>query len=115
MSYRIEYAVRGGVLRAVVSGRSAHAARIARDIGEQARESAVRQVLIDVRRLQDRIGRLRPLLAGKDGPERIAVIDAEENDRYYVFAEIAARRVGRALRRFDDPAAALNWLRNAAD
>jgi len=115
MGYRIEYAIGGGVLRATVSGTSAFTAWIARDIGEQARESSVRQVLIDVRRLQDRIGRLRSLLAAKHAPERVAVLDAEENDRYYVFAELAAHSLGCALRRFDDPAAALSWLHNSGD
>jgi len=51
VGYRIEYAVRGGVLRAIVSGISAFAAWIARDIGEQARSRSAEQLLIDVRRL----------------------------------------------------------------
>jgi hypothetical protein len=32
-------------------------------------------VLVDVRRLQDRIGKIRDLLAEQDGPKRIAVLD----------------------------------------
>jgi hypothetical protein len=53
MSYRIDFTLGGGVLRAVVSGRSAFAGAIAREIGEQARQSSVRHVLIDARRLRD--------------------------------------------------------------
>jgi hypothetical protein len=114
MGYRIEFAVGGGVLRAIVSGKSRFLGAIARDIGEQARQSAVRRVVIDLRSLQDRLGRLRALLGARDIPERIAVIDAEENDRYYVFAELAAKGQGCTLRRFGDQAAALNWLYGGA-
>ena len=112
MSYRIDFTLGGGVLRAVVSGRSAFAGAIAREIGEQARQSAVRHVLIDVRRLRDRYGRLRALLATQDLPARIAVLDVWENDRYYIFAELAARRLGCQLRRFDDEREALSWLQS---
>lgn len=111
MGYRIEFAVGGGVLRATVSGRAALARSIAREIGEQARSNSVRKALIDVRRLHDRLGRLRTLLAGSDAPERIAVVDSLTNDRHYVFAELAAHGFGCDLRRFDDQAAALDWLR----
>jgi len=111
MGYCIEFAVGGGVLRAIVSGRSTFAGAIARDIGEQARRSAVRQVLIDLRRLQDRFGRLRALLAARAAPERVAVVDDWQNDAYYVFIERAARSLGCDLRRFDDHASALAWLR----
>jgi len=120
MGYRIDYMVRGGVLRAVVSGKSAFAARIARDIGAQARERSVAQLLIDVRRLEDRVGTLGTLLTSSGGPargrdRRIAVLDVEENNRYYVFAEMVARSLGCTLRHFADAAAAVSWLRSAAD
>jgi len=114
MGYCIEFAVGGGVLRAIVSGRSRFADAIARDIGAQARESSVRHVLVDVRKLYNRLGRLRALLAQRDVSERIAVVDSGRNDRHYVFAEIAARAKGCILRRFDDQAAALAWLYNPA-
>jgi hypothetical protein len=110
VGYRIEFTVGGGVLRAIVSGQSAFVGAIAREIGEQARKSAVRHVLIDVRRLRDRYGRLRSLLASQELPARIAVLDVWQNDRYYIFAELAARRLGCQLRRFDDERAALSWL-----
>jgi hypothetical protein len=110
MGYRIEFAVGGGVLRAVVSGRCRFAHSIARDISEQARISCARDVLIDVRRLQDRLGRLRELLAGRNVPRRIAVVDRDDNDRHYVFAELAATSKGCALMRFDSQAEALSWL-----
>jgi hypothetical protein len=112
VGYCIEYAVGDGVLRATLSGRaSARAPAIARDIGEQARSSAVQQVLLDVRRLQDRVGRLRALLAGTPAPKRIAVVDSWRNDRHYVFAELAARPLGCEVRRFDEREEALAWLR----
>jgi len=114
MGYRIDFRVGGGVLEATVSGRSAFAGAIAREIGAQARLSAVEHVLIDIRRLHDRYGRLRSLLAAKDLPQRVAVIDGWRNDRYYIFAEMAARRLGCDLRRFDDHRTALAWLRSAA-
>ena len=113
MGYRIDFRVGGGVLEAIVSGRSAFAGAIAREIGAQARLSAVEHVLIDIRRLQDRYGRLRSLLAGRHLPPRVAVIDAWQNDRFYIFAEMAARRLGCDLRRFEDHPAALAWLRSA--
>jgi hypothetical protein len=109
MGYRIEFAAAGGVLRAIVSGGSAFAGAIARDIGEQVQRSSVRQVVIDLRRLQDRVGRLA-LLAAHCAPERVAVVDGQEYDHYYVFAEIAAKSAGRELRRFNDERAALDWL-----
>jgi hypothetical protein len=110
MGYCIEFAMRDGVLRAIVSGRSAFAGAIARDIGEQARRSSARQALIDVRRLQDRFGRLRALFGARDVPERVAVVDDWQHDDCYVFVEAAARAAGCELRRFDDHAAALGWL-----
>jgi len=111
VGYRIDFRVGGGVLEATVSGRSAFVGAIAREIGAQARLAEVQHVLIDIRRLQDRYGRLRSLLAGRHLPPRVAVIDLWQNDRYYVFAEMAARRLGCHLRRFEDHASALLWLR----
>ena len=110
MGYCIEYAVGGGVLRAVITGRSTLASSIARDLGQLARDSAVRHVLVDVRKLRDRLGRLRALLGGRHIPERIAVLDNWENDGFYVFAEMAARARGIVLKRFDDEGEALSWL-----
>jgi hypothetical protein len=115
MAYRIQYQAQGGFLSAVVSGKSKYATRIARDIGAQASERAAAQLLIDVRRLEDRIGHLGVLIAAKGGParsgsRRIAVLDVAENDRYYVFAEALARSLGCTLRHFADAASALTWL-----
>lgn len=110
MGYCIEYAVGDGVLRAVVSGRCRFAAAIAQDIGQLARESAVHNVLLDLRKLRDRLGRLRALLAGRHVPERIAVVDNWEHDSFYVFAEMAAKSRGTVLKRFDDEEEALHWL-----
>jgi len=112
VGYRIDFTVGGGVLQATVSGRSACVGAIAREIGEQARLSSARHVLIDIRKLRDRYGRLRALLATGDLPRRIAVLDNWQNDRYYIFAEMAARRLGCHLRRFDDHDTALTWLRS---
>jgi hypothetical protein len=110
MGYRIHYTAREGVLSAVVSGKSKYAARIARDIGAQARERAARGLLIDLRRLEDRVGNLGTLLTAIPGSRRIAVLDVVENDRYYVFAEKLAGELGCSLRCFADPAAAVRWL-----
>jgi hypothetical protein len=110
MRYCIEYAVGGGVLRAVVSGHSSFASAIAKDIGELARDSAVRRVLIDVRKLRDRLGRLRSLLNARHPPERIAVVDNWEHDGFYVFTELTAKSRGTLLKRFDDEEGALSWL-----
>ena len=114
MAYRIQYQAQGGFLSAVVSGKSKYATRIARDIGAQASERAAGQLLIDLRRLEDRVGHLGVLIAAKGGPargnRRIAVLDVAENDRYYVFAEALARSLGCTLRHFADAASALTWL-----
>jgi hypothetical protein len=112
VGYRIDFRVGEGVLQAIVSGRSAFVGAIAREIREQARLSSVQHVLIDIRRLQDRYGRLRSLLAAKGLPQRVAVIDSWQNDRYYIFTEMAARRLGCDLRRFEDHDTALTWLRS---
>ena len=113
MGYRIDFRVGGWVLQAIVSGRSAFVDAIARDIGEQARQNSVQEVLIDLRRLHNRHGRLRALLAARSMPRRVAVIDTWQNDRFYIFAEMAARRLGCTLRRFEDHETALIWLRSS--
>src|SRR5258708_16241108 len=91
MSYRIDYAVRDGTLRAVVSGKSPleHAASITRDIAEQASRQSVRQLLIDVRSLLGRVGTLGTLLGpqGEMAGCRVAVPDVRDNDPDYVFSE----------------------------
>ena len=114
MGYRIDYAVRDGMLKAVVSGKSSldHAASIARDIAEQASREAVKHLLIDVRSLFGRVGTLNTLLEPRGGMQgyRVAVLDVSDNDPYYVFSENAARLRGRELRYFYDAAAALRWL-----
>jgi hypothetical protein len=109
VSYRIDYTVTGGVLMATVSGSSSPGA-IARELVREARHSATRYLLIDVRRLRDRVTRLREVLALRRLPQRIAVLDGTHNERLYVFAELDAQRRGCALRRFDDHDAALEWL-----
>jgi len=113
MGYRLDYSVSGGVLMVTISGSCPTPGAIARDIGREARENAVCNVLVDVRRLQDRIGKIRDLLADKDGPRRIAILDNVLNERLYVFAEIDARARGCALRRFDTQAEAMRWLEAA--
>ena len=57
MGYRLDYSVSGGVLMVTISGSCPTPGAIASDIGREARENAVRNVLVDVRRLQDRIGK----------------------------------------------------------
>ena len=75
MGYQLDYSVSGGVLMVTISGSCPTPGAIARDIGREARENALRNVLVDVRRLEDRIGKIRDLLADQDGPKRIAVLD----------------------------------------
>ena len=114
MSYRIDYSVRGSVLRATVFGKSAFAKHIARDIGEQAASNDAGQLLIDLRNLDDRLGSLGTILGTSGGPvladRRIAVLDVQENDPFYAFAEVLARQLGCTLRCFTDPRAAIAWL-----
>ena len=112
MGYRIEYAVRGGTMQARVSGRSslAHAARIARDIAEEAGRRAAKQLLIDVRGLVDRVGTLSTLLLGARGPDRVALVDTIDNDRWHILSEGLARSRGYSVRCFNDPASAIDWL-----
>ena len=106
MSYRIDYQAREGVLAAVVSGKSKYAARIARDLAAHAGE---RELLVDLRRLEDRVGSLGTLVSAI-GRRRIAVLDVVENDRYYVFAERLAQSLGCTLRCFADAQSAIRWL-----
>jgi len=114
MAYRIDYAEQEGALRAVVSGRSSieQAARIAGDIVETATEKAAKQLLIDLRRLMDRVGTLGALVVPAAAvPDcRVAVLDVYENDSYYAFSEYEAFKRGRAVRLFHDPVAAARWL-----
>src|SRR5258708_11112059 len=113
MSYRIDYAVRDGTLRAVVSGKSPleHAASITRDIAEQASRQSVRQLLIDVRSLLGRVGTLGTLLGpqGEMAGCRVAVLAARDHDPYYRFSQNPATMRRPEVRCFLDPAAALDW------
>lgn len=118
VGYRIQYAGAGGILRAVVSGRSsaAHAPWIAHDIAEQASRQSARRVLIDVRGLDDRVGTLGVLVRGPARVvHKVAVVDSPEHDRYHVFAELAARRSRSAVRCFETAAAAMRWLNGSSD
>ncbi len=114
MHYRIDFAQRADTLKAVVSGRSSlHSARrIAREIAEQAAGQAARQLLIDLRRLADRVGTLGALVlpAAAVRDCRVAVLDVPENGEHYAFPEHAAFKRGTALRMFHDPVAAARWL-----
>ena len=122
MGCRINYRTREGMLCAVVSGKSTerNAAWIARSIAGQAGAQTANRVLIDLRRLADRVGRLGTLSlangdAGAVGGYRVAVVDVADNDPYYVFCELSAKARGLALRCFSDTREALQWLRRAAD
>ena len=114
MSYRIDYSVRGNVLRATVFGKSQFAKNIARDIGAQAASNDAGNLLIDLRTLDDRLGTLGTILGTSGGPvladRRIAVIDVQENDPFYAFAEKLARQLRCTLRCFTDSGAAIRWL-----
>lgn len=110
MSYRIEYSVSGKVLMATLSGSCPTPGVVAREISRQARENSTSYLLVDVRGLRDRAGRLREVLADRSIPARIAVVDSAANDRLYLFAELDARSRGCTLRRFEDPESALQWL-----
>jgi hypothetical protein len=111
MGYRIEFAVEGPTLQARVRGRSAHLARaIGRDIAEQARHAAAKQLLIDVRGLVDRLGALGALVLPACARRRIAVVDSDDNDGYHPFSEFAARERGGEVRYFADAKTARAWL-----
>lgn len=110
MSYHISYSVSGKVLMATISGSCPTPAFLAREISRQVRENSASRLLIDVRGLHDRAGRLREVLADRSIPARIAVVDSPANERLYLFAQVDARARGCLLRRFDDPDSALKWL-----
>ena len=111
MGYRIDFAVGGRTVQAKVRGRSSsHAAMIGRTIAEEARRTAARQLLIDVRGLVDRLGALRTLVLAAGSNRRVAVVDTDENDLYHPFSETEARRRGYELRYFYDSLSAMTWL-----
>jgi hypothetical protein len=110
VSYRISYSLTGSVLTATLSGSCPTPGFLAREISRQARENSASFLLVDVRGLSDRAGRLREVLCDQSIPGRIAVVDHAGNDRLYVFAEWDAARRGCTLKRFEDPDAALEWL-----
>ncbi len=120
MGCLINYAIRDGLLRAEVRGRSSlrEAAWIARDIVEQAAQQTARRVLIDVRRLADRLGTLGMLsMASGDPGElsgyRVAIVDVQEHDGFYASHEAKARDRGYALRCFTSAEEAKSWLLNS--
>jgi hypothetical protein len=120
MGCLIQYAVRDGTLRAVVSGRASTgdaASWIARDIARQAGRATVKRVLIDVRGLADRLGSLGALSMangnpGRIGGYRVAMVDAMEYDSHYALHEMAARARGYVMKCFTSAAEAARWLRN---
>lgn len=105
MGYRIHYSLQDDTLSAAVSGKSTLAAAgcIARDIAAQAAREAARQVLIDLRWLEDRAG-MRALVSLPG--LRVAVLGAGENDPYYLFSE------RQELKYFADAGSALRWLKS---
>jgi hypothetical protein len=120
MGYRIRYEVGARTMQATVSGKASllHAACIARDIAGEAAARSVKQLLIDVRGLLDRVGTLGTLVLGAAAPladGRVAVVDSLDNERYHPFSEFAARSRGQELRYFRDSATALRWLHARRD
>ena len=126
MGCLIHYAVRDGMLRAVVSGKALGrssgevAAWIAHDIAEQAGRATCNRVLIDLRGVADRLGSLGALSMANGEPGRVAgyrvaVVDGMENDAYYALHEMAARARGYVLRCFSSVADAARWLRGVPD
>jgi hypothetical protein len=122
----IHYAVRDGMLQAVVRGKtlgrgSAGVAQwVANDIAEQAGRATCNRVLIDVRGVADRLGSLGALAGvvqtasgepGRVAGHRVAVVDALQNDAYYALHEMAAHARGCVLRCFSSVAEAARWLR----
>ena len=133
MGCLIHYAVRDGMLQAVVRGKTLGrgsaevAAWVANDIAEQAGRATCDRVLIDVRGVADRLGSLGVLagVTAGSGPgrvasritsrgvaTRVAVVDALQNDAYYALHEMAARAHGCVLRCFSTVAEAVRWLRS---
>jgi hypothetical protein len=114
VGYRIEYALRGGTMQARVSGKSSlgHAGNIAREIAEEAARRAVRDLLIDVRGLMDRVGTLGTLALAACSAARVALVDTSDNERWHILSEGLARSRGYALRCFHDRASAMAWLQN---
>ncbi|HZQ72290.1 MAG TPA: hypothetical protein VFB08_05200 [Burkholderiales bacterium] len=117
MGYRIDFAVRENLLRAVVSGKAptkAAAGSIGSDIAEGAKREARRELLVDLRRLGNRIGSLKSILLPRGWRRvtdyRMAVLDTRENNPYYVFLEMAAKKRGYELRCFDNADDAQRWL-----
>lgn len=122
MGCLIHYAVRDGMLRAVVKGKALGrrsgdvVSWIAHDIAEQADRATCNRVLIDLRGVADRLGSLGALSMASAEPGRVAgyrvaVVDALENDAYYALHEMAARARGCVLRCFTSVADAARWLR----
>ena len=123
MGCLVHYAVRDGMLRAVVSGkaqgRRGVAAWVAHDIAEQAQRETCNRILIDLRGVPDRLGSLGTLAAvgsaagggpGRVAGYRVAVVDALQNDAYYALHEMAAQARGYVLRCFGSVAEAVRWL-----
>lgn len=121
MGYRIDFGIDvdagGRTLQARVQGRSSKlAARIGRDIAEEARRAQANQLLIDVRGLVDGLGVLGTLvLAACKKRRRAAVIDSAVNELYHPFSEMKARRRGHEVRYFFDVPTAREWLHAGSD
>jgi hypothetical protein len=115
VGYRIDFAVNGHTLEARVCGRARQADVIARDIADEAGRVSVKQLLIDVRGLVDRLGALGALVVTASSDRRVAVVDSRENEPWHPFPEDEARRRGCKMKVFCDSASALAWLGAYAD
>lgn len=115
MGCLISYATRDGLLRADVWGKATFrdAVWVARGIVEHAQP--LRRVLIDVRRLAGRLGKLGTLSMALGDPGevrgyRVAIVDLPENNGYYALHEARAKGRGYALRYFSSAGEATSWL-----
>ena len=117
MSYRVEHAVEGDVLRVTLSGTvdDANVGQLAEDVVALNRQRQLKEVLIDVRGLADRVEAFRVIeLVQSYPPEsrlhRIAVLEDPSQRQAHEFHETAAWNRGYTLKHFTDAAAAAAWL-----
>jgi hypothetical protein len=120
VSYRIEHAVQGDVLRVTLSGAvdDANVGRLAEDVIALNRQRRLRHVLLDVRALADRVDTFRVVELVQSYPaesrlHRIAVLEDASQRQAHEFHETAALNRGYTLKHFTDAAAAEAWLKAA--
>lgn len=118
MTFRIEHSLADGTLRITLSGELRHDQldQLRSEVGALARQTGVKQLLVDVRALRHSVGpidtlRLIDSYAAEYPTWRTAVLETAQQADTHHFHETASINRGYKVQHFTDEAKALAWLK----